>query len=147
MIAYLFCEWMKYYSKLFKFKYLFLWTIFLEKGWSCRIELESFVARFTGYFLVSLQKWSDFFGKSFTQLDTPLIKAVNIPQEAFNCSTMFIDGKKLSCRKRSQLFEQELRARSISWEEFMIPQKFWDLFRFQIINCFPKSQSVGLSLY
>jgi hypothetical protein len=47
------------------------------------------------------QEASNFLGESFTKFDTPLVEAVDVPKEAFDCSSMLINSKKLSNAERS----------------------------------------------
>src|SRR5207248_3814756 len=94
--------------------------------------------------VLPFQFWNDPLGKQLTELNSPLIERINIPNRALRENRVFIKGNEPAKGGWSEPLGQNGVGRAISFKYAMRDQPFRGAFGPNLIGCLPESQSFGL---
>src|SRR5215472_14425644 len=95
-------------------------------------------------FPLALQFRNDTLGQYFTQLDTPLIERVDVPDRALGKDIVFVERDECPERMRGQLVDQNHVGRAIPLAHAKWRLEVWGTLRLQLVGRLPEGESFGL---
>lgn len=77
--------------------------------------------------LTRAQLWQDALGELLSELNSPLVEGVDVPDDSLDKDLVLVDGDQTSKSSWIELLEQEGVRRTVSWEHLVIHQRLIDL--------------------
>lgn len=93
----------------------------------------------------SLELLLNVLSKNFTQLDTPLVKRIDVPDGALGESQVLVESNKCSQRSRCDLLSEDGGGWSVAKEGLVRHQVIWGILGLDLLRGLSDHQSLGLS--
>ncbi len=98
-----------------------------------------------GRFRLRFQFAQDSAGEHFAELNSPLIKGVDVPNHSLSEDFVFVKGNERTERAGSQRIGQQRVGRAIALEGFIGNERFGGRLGADFVRCFAEGQRFGLS--
>lgn len=92
----------------------------------CGIDIQHAHIQIFLLLLICHEEASDGLGQLFAQLDSILVVAIDVPQKAFDGSSVLIHRQQLAAGEGSQLLKQKRERGPVPWEELVGEKGFGD---------------------
>lgn len=93
---------------------------------------------------ILLEEGSNVLGKSLSELNSPLVEAVDVPQEALNSGSVLVDSEKLTASVGVEFVEEEGERWAVSREELVSQKLLRNLLLNELLSVLSVGESVGL---